>query len=97
MLLKEFLQKKNEVVLCKNGIEAFEKFKKYEFDLCLLDVMMPKKDGFTLAAEIRKSNKEIPLIFLTAKSLINDKVTGFKLGADDILPNLLIQKNCCLG
>ena len=69
-ILKEYLSINGyEVTLAKNGIEGFEKFKKDLFDLCLLDVMMPYKDGFTLAKEIREKNDQVPLIFLTAKSL----------------------------
>ena len=74
-----------EVTLAKNGIEGFEKFKKEDFDLCLLDVMMPYKDGFTLAKEIREKNETIPLIFLTAKTMKEDVLKGFKIGADDYL------------
>ena len=69
-VLKEYLTINNyEVVLAKNGMEGFEKFKKSDFHLCILDVMMPYKDGFTLAQEIREKDKEVPIIFLTAKSL----------------------------
>jgi DNA-binding response OmpR family regulator len=73
------------VALCKNGQDALSTFKKKHFDLCLLDVMMPKKDGFTLAEEIRKENEEIPIIFLTAKSLKEDRVRGFNVGCDDYI------------
>jgi DNA-binding response OmpR family regulator len=74
-----------DVVLAKNGMEGFEKFKKDIFDLCILDVMMPYKDGYTLAKEIREKNKEVPLIFLTAKSMKEDVLKGYKVGADDYL------------
>ena len=74
-----------DVSLAKNGIEGLEKFKKISYDLCILDVMMPFKDGFSLAADIRSINEEIPLIFLTAKSLKQDVIKGFKIGADDYL------------
>ena len=85
-ILKEYLMINSyEVVLAKNGIEGFEKFKKEDFDLCLLDVMMPYKDGFTLAKEIREKNETIPLIFLTAKTMKEDVLKGFKIGADDYL------------
>jgi DNA-binding response OmpR family regulator len=85
-ILSEYLVLKNfEVQLCENGDDGLEKFKNGDFDLCLLDVMMPKKDGFTLAKEIRQMNKSIPIIFLTAKSLQNDKIEGLKLGADDYI------------
>ena len=85
-ILKEYLMINGyTVTLAKNGIEGFEKFKKEEYDLCLLDVMMPYKDGFTLAKEIREKNEKIPLIFLTAKTMKEDVLKGFKLGADDYL------------
>ena len=74
-----------DVTLAKNGMEGFEKFKKDTFDLCILDVMMPYKDGFTLAREIRDKNKEIPIIFLTAKTMKEDVLKGYKVGADDYL------------
>lgn len=74
-----------QVEHCLDGEEAMEKFKGQYYDLCLLDVMLPKKDGFTLATEIRKKNPEIPIIFLTAKSMKEDKITGLKLGADDYI------------
>ena len=73
------------VILAKNGVEGYEKFKKNDFDLCILDVMMPFKDGFTLAKEIREKNNNIPIIFLTAKTLKEDVLRGFKVGADDYL------------
>ncbi|HET8809397.1 MAG TPA: response regulator transcription factor, partial [Flavobacteriaceae bacterium] len=66
-------------------MEGFEKFKKEDFDLCILDVMMPYKDGFTLAKEIREKNEEIPIIFLTAKAMKEDVLKGYKVGADDYL------------
>lgn len=85
-ILKEYLMINGyEVTLAKNGIEGFEKFKKEDYDLCLLDVMMPYKDGFTLAKEIREKNETIPLIFLTAKTMKEDVLKGFKIGADDYL------------
>ena len=74
-----------ETTLAKNGIEGLEKFRKYNYDLCILDVMMPFKDGFSLASDIRSINEEVPLIFLTAKSLKEDVIKGFKIGADDYL------------
>ena len=85
-ILKDYLSLQNyETTLAKNGIEGLEKFKKHEYDLCILDVMMPFKDGFSLAIDIRLINEEIPLIFLTAKSLKEDVIKGFKIGADDYL------------
>ena len=74
-----------ETTLAKNGIEGINKFRKYNYDLCILDVMMPFKDGFSLASDIRAINDEVPLIFLTAKSLKEDVIKGFKIGADDYL------------
>lgn len=65
------------------GESALQAFKQQSFDLCLLDVMMPNMDGFTLASEIRKSDSNIPIVFLTAKSMKEDRIQGFKIGADD--------------
>lgn len=73
------------VHLCRDGKEGLQKFNSTDYDICLLDVMMPKKDGFELARDIRKVSQEIPLIFLTAKSMVSDKVEGFKSGADDYI------------
>ncbi len=73
------------VTLASNGAEAYRKFNEDKFHLCIFDVMMPKKDGFTLAKEIRHLDKDIPIIFLTAKSMTEDKVQGFKAGGDDYL------------
>lgn len=86
MLLKEYLNAKGfETKLFANGDSAFRDFIKSTYDLCILDVMMPVKDGFTLAREIRQSNIEIPIIFLTAKSMKDDVIKGFTLGADDYI------------
>lgn len=74
-----------EVQLAKDGKSGYEEFLKQKFDLCILDIMLPKKDGFSLAEDIRKTDKEIPVIFLTAKSLPEDKIRGLKLGADDYI------------
>lgn len=85
-LLNEYLNAKNfESSLYKNGQEGFDAFVKNQYDICILDVMMPVKDGFTLAKEIRKINPEVPIIFLTAKSMKEDKIEGFNLGADDYM------------
>lgn len=72
-----------EVTLCENGMEAIEQFRNRSFDLCITDVMMPQKDGFTLATEIRREKPDQPLVFLTARSLKEDIVQGYRLGADD--------------
>ncbi|MBR1411213.1 MAG: response regulator transcription factor [Prevotella sp.] len=86
MLLREYLQAKGYVAeLCADGEAGFKAFLKTKFDICVLDVMMPKKDGFTLAQEIRAANTDVPIIFLTAKTLKEDILEGFKLGGDDYL------------
>ncbi len=74
-----------EVTLCSDGLEGFQRFNEEKFHLCILDVMMPKKDGFTLAADIRKMDTTTPILFLTAKSMTDDKVQGFNIGGDDYL------------
>jgi DNA-binding response OmpR family regulator len=85
-LLQDSLEIKNyDVVLKRNGEDAFNDFKVNKYDMCLLDVMMPKKDGFTLAKDIRRMNANIPIIFLTAKALKEDTIEGLKLGADDYI------------
>ena len=85
-VLRDYLQMNGyKVVLARNGLEGFGKFKKNEFDVCILDVMMPYKDGFTLAKEIRSKDKSIPVVFLTAKSMKDDVLKGYKIGADDYL------------
>ena len=86
IILRDFLNMNDyDVVLAKNGMEGFEKFKNHDFHICILDVMMPYKDGFTLAGEIKEINQDIPIIFLTAKSLKEDVLKGYKIGADDYL------------
>ncbi|MCD4774383.1 MAG: response regulator transcription factor [Bacteroidales bacterium] len=83
-ILKSYLEAKGyPTVLCVNGQEAYESFKSESFNFCIFDVMMPVKDGFTLASEIRQTNKEIPILFLTAKSMQEDKLKGFDIGGDD--------------
>lgn len=86
MLLREYLQAKGyNTVLCPDGDEGLKEFIKEKYDIAILDVMMPKLDGFSLAKEIRKSNTEIPIIFLTAKAMKEDILEGFKIGADDYI------------
>ena len=86
MLLREYLQAKGfEAVLCPDGEVGYREFQKAKFDICVLDVMMPKKDGFALAQDIRQQNPEMPIIFLTAKVLKEDILEGFKIGADDYI------------
>ena len=85
-LLNTFLTAKGfNTTLCENGEIAFNTFRKGNFDFLILDVMMPVKDGFTVAKEIREFDKEIPILFLTAKSMKEDKLAGFASGADDYL------------
>jgi two-component system OmpR family response regulator len=85
-LLQEYLQAKNyETDWVTNGEKAFRHFEQFHYDLCLLDIMMPIKDGFTLASEIRILNNSIPIIFLTAKSMKEDVLEGFTRGADDYM------------
>jgi len=86
VLLLDYLESEGfEIKLCQDGESALKSFRKEAFDLCLLDVMMPKLDGFSLAKEIRAVDKLIPIIFITAKSLKEDKLLGYKLGADDYI------------
>ncbi len=85
-ILKSYLELSDyEVLLKTDGKQGLAAFKTYTFDICILDIMMPEMDGFTLAKEIRKLNNKIPLIFLTAKTLKEDVLEGFRIGADDYL------------
>jgi len=83
ILVESLEQHGYTVTLAEDGEDGKTAFLREPFDLCLLDVMLPKKDGFTLAAEIRKINRQVPIIFLTAKSLKEDRIEGFKIGGDD--------------
>lgn len=86
VLLVDYLETEGfDVKLCKDGSLALKAFQSGGFDLCILDVMMPKMDGFSLAKEIRAKDREMPLIFITAKSLKEDKLKGYDLGADDYI------------
>lgn len=87
MLLQDYLQLKGkfDVVLCRDGEEALKAFNKDHFDMCIFDVMMPRKDGFTLGKEIRKFNPDVPIIFATAKTMIEDKSEAYNLGGDDYI------------
>ncbi|MEQ9167228.1 MAG: response regulator transcription factor [Fulvivirga sp.] len=76
---------KYEVVHCDNGQDALAAFSKEPFDLCLLDVMLPKMDGFALAENIRSNNNKVPILFLTAKAMQEDRLEGFKRGGDDYI------------
>lgn len=86
MVLQDYLEMLDyEICLARDGVDGLTAFRKQKFDLCVLDIMMPKKDGFTLAEEIRKSNSQVPIIFLTAKSLKEDRIRGFQQGGDDYI------------
>ncbi|WP_075349950.1 response regulator transcription factor [Algoriphagus marinus] len=102
-ILKEYLEMKGyEPTLCRDGEEGWNKFKKDKFDLCLLDIMMPKKDGFTLAKEIKKVQENLPILFLSAKNQKDDIIEGLKIGADDYITKpfsmeeLLLRVNAIL-
>jgi DNA-binding response OmpR family regulator len=85
-VIKDSLQNNGyEVVHCPDGESAWQQFTKRSFDICLLDVVLPKKDGMALANDIRKQNDKIPILLLTSKSMDDDKIAGFKSGADDYI------------
>ncbi len=85
-VLKDYLALNDyDVTHAKDGLDGLISFKNDDFDICILDVMMPKKDGFSLAKDIRSTNTDIPIIFLTAKSLKEDVLKGYQVGADDYL------------
>lgn len=87
LILEDYLQIKGKfkVVLAKDGDAGLRAFTAEDFDICILDVMMPKKDGFTLGKEIRKINPDVPIIFASAKGMIEDKTTAYNLGGDDYI------------
>ncbi|HTN20407.1 MAG TPA: response regulator transcription factor [Pelobium sp.] len=87
MLLEDYLSLKGkfDVVLCTDGDEGLKAFLDNSFDICIFDVMMPKKDGFSLAKDIRKINPDVPIIFATAKGMMEDKTEAFNLGGDDYI------------
>jgi len=85
-VLKDYLGAKGyPTVLCENGKIAYEAYKRDTFDFCVLDIMMPEMDGFTLAKKIRKIDKDVPILFLSAKAMQEDRIHGFEVGADDYL------------
>jgi len=85
-VLKSYLEMNDfDITLATDGEQGLETFKKGNYDLCIFDVMMPKKDGFTLAKEVRDLDADVPIIFLTAKTLKEDIVEGFRIGADDYI------------
>jgi DNA-binding response OmpR family regulator len=86
MVLQDYLEMLNfNITLCRNGKEGLVSFRQGNYNLCILDIMMPVMDGFTLAEEIRKLDSNIPIIFLTAKSLKEDRIKGFRIGCDDYI------------
>jgi DNA-binding response OmpR family regulator len=86
LVLQDYLEMLNyDITLCRNGKEGLQTFNNGKFHLCILDIMMPVMDGFTLAEEIKKINEDIPIVFLTAKSLKEDRIKGFRLGCDDYI------------
>lgn len=85
-LIKDELEDEGySVTLCADGQSAIEVFDKNKFDLCLLDIMMPVKDGFTVAKKIRQQSDVIPIIFISTRALIDDKIEGYNRGADDYI------------
>ncbi len=96
-LVEEYLQSLGYTITwATNGEEGYHKFVAEAFDLCILDVMLPKKDGFTLAADIRLLNEKVPIIFLTAKGQNEDKIQGFKAGCDDYITKPFISEELSL-
>jgi two-component system, OmpR family, response regulator len=86
MVLQDYLEMLNyDITLCRNGKEGLNAFRSNNFDLCILDIMMPVMDGFMLAEEIRRINETVPIVFLTAKSLKEDRIRGFRIGCDDYI------------
>ena len=95
-VLKNYLELNDFVVeLARDGILGLAAFRREKFDICLLDVMMPNMDGFTLAEEIRNVDPEVPLFFLSAKSMKEDILSGYKLGADDYITKPFDSEVCC--
>lgn len=84
-----------DILWCRDGVSCLQSYVLSSFDLCILDIMMPALDGFEVARSIRKQNKEIPIIFLTAKSLQEDRLTGFEIGADDYVIKPFSIKELC--
>jgi len=96
-VVQDILKTEGYIVhLATDGAEGLQKFSSQTYDLCLLDVMLPKKDGFTLARDIRKQNDTVPIIFITAKGMSQDKIEGFKSGADDYITKPFSQEEMLL-
>lgn len=90
------IHKGYEVVLCTNGEQGERAFDQYSFDICIFDVMLPRKDGLSLTQCVRRSNKEIPILLITAKSMLDDKLAGFHAGADDYILKPFSMEELCL-
>lgn len=90
------LMKGYEATLCMDGESGEKVFSENHFDLCILDVMMPKKDGFSLAKSIRATNLQVPILFITAKSMLEDKINGFQVGGDDYIVKPFSMEELCL-
>lgn len=84
-LTKDSLEENYSITHCENGQLALEKFRESTFDLCLFDIMMPKMDGFELAHAVRELNSDIPILFISAKTLKEDRIKGLRIGADDYI------------
>lgn len=96
-VIKDNLQFKGyEVTLRQDGESGIAAFEQDAFDLCIFDIMMPKKDGFSVARTIREKNKQVPILFVTAKTMIEDKVEGFKAGGDDYITKPFSMEELCL-
>lgn len=86
LVMQDYLEMMNyEITVCRDGLEGLDAFRKKSFHLCILDIMLPKMDGFAVAEEIRRQNKEVPIIFLTAKAMKEDRIKGFRIGCDDYM------------
>ena len=96
VIMDNLVAKGYEVTLCVDGEEGQQVFLQKQFDLCIFDVMMPKKDGFTLAKNIREKNQQVPILFVTAKSMLEDKVAGFAAGGDDYIVKPFSMEELCL-
>ncbi len=96
-ILKEYLDVKGfETKLCSDGEEGLKAFDKGLFDLCIFDIMLPKKDGFSLAKEVKVIDKQVPIIFLTAKAMKEDTIKGLKIGADDYMTKPFVMEELLL-
>lgn len=86
LVLQDYLEMLDyDIKLCRDGVQGLKEFQNNQFNLCILDIMLPLKDGFTLAEDIRKLDADVPIIFLTAKSMKDDRIKGFRVGCDDYI------------